>query len=63
MLFTVIVSNFLLREQNMRRYSSGQRGLTVNQIALAFVGSNPTRRTEYKIPACNRAGILYSALP
>ena len=34
----------------LRRYSSGQRGLTVNQLALAFAGSNPARRTEYKIP-------------
>lgn len=32
----------------MRRYSSGQRGLTVNQMALAFAGSNPARRTHTK---------------
>lgn len=34
------------KKVNKRRYSSGQRGLTVNQMALAFVGSNPTRRTN-----------------
>lgn len=34
----------------MRRYSSGQREQTVNLLASAFVGSNPTRRTRQKIP-------------
>ncbi len=29
----------------MRRYSSGQRGQTVNLLALAYEGSNPSRRT------------------
>lgn len=29
----------------MRRYPSGQRGLTVNQMAHAFGGSNPSLRT------------------
>ncbi len=27
-------------------YPSGQRGLTVNQLAEAFVGSNPTLPTQ-----------------
>ena len=30
----------------MRRYSSGQRGLAVNQLAYAYGGSNPPRRTQ-----------------
>ncbi len=29
----------------MRRYSSGQRGQTVNLLASAYEGSNPSRRT------------------
>ncbi len=29
----------------MRRYSSGQRGQTVNLLASAYGGSNPPRRT------------------
>ena len=33
----------------MGRYRSGQPGLTVNQLAYAFVGSNPTRPTIMKI--------------
>ena len=32
----------------MGRYSSGQRGQTVNLLASAFVGSNPTRPTLFK---------------
>ena len=34
----------------MRRYSSGQRGQTVNLLASAYEGSNPSRRTKIKIP-------------
>ncbi len=30
----------------MRRYPSGQRGQTVNLLALVFAGSNPARRTR-----------------
>ena len=30
----------------MRRYSSGQRGQTVNLLASAYEGSNPSRRTN-----------------
>lgn len=30
----------------MRRYSSGQRGETVNLLASAYEGSNPSRRTK-----------------
>ena len=33
---------------NMRRYSSGQRGQTVNLLASAYGGSNPPRRTFAK---------------
>ena len=29
----------------MRRYSSGQRGQTVNLLDLSYGGSNPPRRT------------------
>jgi hypothetical protein len=32
----------------MRRYSSGQRGQTVNLLASAYGGSNPPRRTHEK---------------
>ncbi len=32
----------------MRRYSSGQRGQTVNLLAYAYEGSNPSRRTNTK---------------
>ncbi len=32
----------------LRRYSSGQRGQTVNLLALAYEGSNPSRRTRIK---------------
>ena len=48
----------------MRRYPSGQRGQTVNLLAPAFVGSNPTRRTRQKISTAGdffvpvRAGAL-----
>ncbi len=31
----------------MVSYPSGQRGLTVNQIAEAFGGSNPSLTTDY----------------
>ncbi len=30
----------------MRRYSSGQRGETVNLLTSVFEGSNPSRRTK-----------------
>ena len=30
-------------------YPSGQRGLTVNQLAQAFVGSNPTPSTTERL--------------
>lgn len=42
----------------MRRYSSGQRGQTVNLLAPAYEGSNPSRRTKNPAEAgffCGRA--------
>ena len=30
----------------LRRYSSGQRGETVNLLDLSYEGSNPSRRTN-----------------
>ncbi len=33
----------------LRRYSSGQRGETVNLLDLSYEGSNPSRRTQEKI--------------
>lgn len=33
----------------MRVYSSGQRGLAVNQLPTGFEGSNPSARTIFKI--------------
>ena len=30
----------------LRVYSSGQRGLTVNQMAYAYEGSNPSARID-----------------
>ena len=41
----------------MGGYSSGQRGLTVNQLAYAYVGSNPTPPTikiYFKLASCQR---------
>ena len=32
----------------MRRYSSGQRGQTVNLLTYVYEGSNPSRRTKYQ---------------
>ena len=34
----------------MGRYSSGQRGQTVNLLAQAYVGSSPTRPTKQRHP-------------
>ncbi len=41
-------------------YSSGQRGLTVNQLALAFGGSNPSLGTSnhHKTPDDDRGFYL-----
>ncbi len=39
----------LVRIKQLRRYSSGQRGQTVNLLALAYEGSNPSRRTKIDI--------------
>ncbi len=36
----------LARNGALGRYPSGQRGLTVNQMAYAFGGSNPSLPTE-----------------
>jgi hypothetical protein len=33
----------------MERYPSGQRGLTVNQMAYAFGGSNPSLSTKWSL--------------
>jgi hypothetical protein len=40
-----------------RRYSSGQRGQTVNLLAIAFEGSNPSRRTKYQ-SLCESMGFV-----
>ena len=37
------------KTKQLRRYSSGQRGQTVNLLALAYEGSNPSRRTNIKM--------------
>lgn len=33
---------------NMARFPSGQRGRTVNPLAMVFVGSNPTLATSLR---------------
>ena len=38
---------------SMGRYSSGQRGLTVNQLAFAYEGSNPSRPTRLRSSLCS----------
>lgn len=38
----------MIREQNMRRWRSGQSQQTVNLSSSGYVGSNPTRRTKGK---------------
>src|SRR4051812_43872418 len=38
---------------NRVRYPSGQRGLTVNQLAYAFGGSNPSLTTS-RFPSCSK---------
>lgn len=43
----------------MGSYPSGQRGLTVNQLADAFIGSNPVLPT---IPCCKRATALIAQM-
>ena len=40
-------ANELTTVQKMVSYPSGQRGLTVNQIAEAFGGSNPSLTTDF----------------
>src|SRR3989344_2128392 len=42
---TLQTRSFSIRISQPRRYSSGQRGLAVNQLASASVGSNPTKST------------------
>lgn len=45
------------------RYRSGQPGQTVNLLAYAFVGSNPTRPTKIKqAKACFFVFIYYFAI-
>jgi hypothetical protein len=34
---------------NLQGYSSGQRGLTVNQLAFAYGGSNPSPCTKHRL--------------
>ena len=45
----------------MRRYSSGQRGQTVNLLALAYEGSNPSRRTNENRSNCFNWADFYFA--
>jgi len=44
----------------MRRYSSGQRGETVNLLASAYEGSNPSRRTVTKTSSTFQVGRFLS---
>ena len=51
-------ANELTTVQKMVSYPSGQRGLTVNQIAEAFGGSNPSLTTDFSKEKLAKAGSL-----